>query len=167
MCIYVCACVCVFPNRLGKIFPLEMFPLNLCWVQINVLSHIFKISPFSSITESYLRFPLLWQTPCLKATWGGKCLFQFTTQGKNLESGTEAEVTEERRLLRHSMGGPPWAGSSFIDHQSRKCATFLPTGQFDGDKFSTEVPASKLLLLVSSWHKTNQNIQVESVRMDI
>lgn len=160
----MCTCVCVCFNilyRLGKIFPLEMFPLNLCLVQINVLLYIFKISPFSSVTESYLRFPLLWQTPCLKTTWGGKCLFQFITQGKNLESGTEAEVMEEHRLLSHSMDGPSWSGSSYIYHLSRKCATFLPTGQFDGDNFSTEVSASKLLLLISSWHKTNQNIQVE------
>lgn len=97
------------------------------------------------------------KTPQIKATWGGRCLFQLTTfntegrseqglnQGRNLKAGSEAKVTEECYLVVYYLWldqpdfsqqtAQMWAPTmnwallhSCINYQSSKCIIGLPTG---------------------------------------
>lgn len=80
------------------------------------------------------------------------------TQGRNLEAGTKAEAMEGCCLLTHLHGSVSLLSYITQDHPSRVgtvCSglsrpTASPTGQSDGDIFSTEVLSSHTTPVVSN-----------------
>lgn len=79
----------------------------------------------------------------LQVHHGGQSRKELITGGGSRDHGGSL-LTKTCSPWTTGIGHPQWAGSSYINPQSRECLTDLLTGQSDGGNPSTETPSSHM-----------------------
>ena len=168
LCVCVCKCSCECINVCARVCRPKVNIKYLPWCSLSLSINIRCIAFWLA---GLVRFLLLWWSTQSKVTWGWKTLFYLTacgpssrevragSQGRNLETGTDAQVMKRCYLLTGSFyflfhkDHPPRSGTTSAEwtliYISRQLETFtagLPAGQYGRDIFSVEVPSSQMIL---------------------